>query len=204
MENIFDNKWNKDFNDENTWDDSVAYTGNENLPRYSSGSRWQDALLGLGAGLSELNPSNTPNRYFVDTNYIGNGLAKSSSAGGIGSIKNDKYRDPYDLLNYWQSKLRQNKYGKATNTPLPTLIGSAFDDRILGNIGTIDVLPQYKYPTSIYDNSDWYVPNNTIKAYREPEANDYLQTGKYSNFRNKLSDYFGNFGGVVSDIYGGI
>lgn len=202
MENIFDNKWNALNKQE---DNGIEYTDNQNVDRSSSGSRWQDALLGLGAGLYDALPSGSPGSYFVDTNYVGNGLAKSSgNTGGIGYAKNSRYRNPYDLLNYWQSKLRQNKYGKATNTPLSTMIGSAFDDRILGNIGTIDVLPQYKYPTSIYDNSDWYVPNNTIKAYREPEVNDYLQTGKYSNFRNKLSDYFGNFGGVVSDIYGGI
>lgn len=197
MENIFDNKWNI-LNNQS--DNGINYTGNQNANRSSSGSRWQDTLLGLGVGLYDAMPSNSPGTYYVDTNYAGNGLAKSSSAGGIGYMKNNKYRNPYDLLNYWQSKLRQNKYGDKTNDTLSAKLGDVFEPRILGNIGTIDVIPQYQYPTSIYDTSDWYVPINTINAYREPNVNDYLNTGKYSNFRNKVADYFDdnyfNTGGI--------
>lgn len=204
MENIFDNKWDSNFQGGNTWDNSINYTGNPNVNRSSSGSRWQDALIGIGSILGENSKSNSPEFFYVDSNYAGNGLARSSGRDGIGSIKNNKYRNPYDMANYLQSRLRQNKYGKTVNNPLSTQLGSAFNDRILGNIGTIDVLPQYKYPESIYDTNDWYVPSNTISAYREPTIDDYLNTGKYSNFQSKLSDYFRDFGGSISDIYGGI
>ena len=199
MENIFDNKWdilNKQV------DNGVEYTGNQNVDRSSSGSRWQDELLGLGVGLYDAMPSGSPGSYFVDTNYVGNGLAKSSgNTGGIGYMKNNRYRDPYDLLNYWQSKLRQNKYGDRESKSLSTRLGDVFEPRILGNIGTIDVIPQYQYPTSINDTSNWYVPSNTINAYREPKISDYLNTGKYSNFRNKIADYFDD---NYFNTYGGI
>lgn len=183
MENIFDNKWDK----------SVTYTGNENLPRYSSGSRWQDALLGLGAGLAEANPHNTPNNYFVDTNYIGNGLARSPSAGGIGSIRNDKYRDPYDLLNYWQSKLRQNKYGYGNNEQddsLSSQLANIFGTKILGDISTNDFM-NYNYPTSIYDTS--WNNGDTIYNYKSPQYNpiDYIGGGRYGDFGKSVSDYLG-------------
>lgn len=183
MENIFDNKW----------DNSITYTGNKNLPRYSSGSRWQDALIGLGAGLSELNPSNTPNRYFVDTNYAGNGLARSSSAGGISSIKNDKYRDPLAMAEFLKSRLRQNKYGYSNDTQgdsLSSQLANIFGTKILGNIGTGNFM-DYSYPTSIYDTS--WNNGDTIYDYQSPQYNpiDYIGGGRYADFGKSVKDYLG-------------
>lgn len=183
MENIFDNKW----------DNSIIYNGNNNLPRYSSGSRWQDALLGLGAGIADSIPSNSPNRYFVDTNYAGNGLAKSSHAGGIGSIKNDKYRDPLAMAELLKSRLRQGRYGYGSDTQddsLSSQLANIFGTKILGNIGTNNFM-DYSYPTSIYDTS--FGNGDTIYNYQSPQYNpiDYVGGGRYADFGKSVNDYLG-------------
>ena len=184
MENIFDNKWNR----------SVNYTGNPNVTRDSSGSRWQDALIGLGAGLNELNPYNKPEFFYVDSNYAGNGLAKSSGRDGIASIKNSRYRDPLLMSEFLKSDLRQGKYGYGSqnnNDQLSSQLANIFGKKILGNIGSKDFMNNY-YPTSIYDNS-WYNNGNNIYNYTTPQINmmDYLGGGQYADFGKSINDYLG-------------
>ena len=185
MENIFDNKWDR----------SVNYTGNPNVTRDSSGSRWQDVLIGLGAGLSELNPYNKQELYYVDSNYAGNGLARSSGRDGIGSIKNNRYRDPLLMSEFLKSDLRQGKYGYGLQNPTDDKISNQlyniFGKKIIGNIESKDFI-NTNYPSSIYDNN-WYNNGNSIYNYTTPQINmiDYLGGGQYADFGKSVKDYLG-------------
>ena len=185
MENIFDNKWDR----------SVNYTGNPNVTRDSSGSRWQDALIGFGSILGETSRSNRPEFFYVDSNYAGNGLARSSGRDGIGSIKNNRYKDPLLMSEFLKSDLRQGKYGYGpqsySNDRMSSQLADIFAKKILGNIGSKDFI-NANYPTSIYDNS-WYSNDNSIYNYTTPQINlmDYLGDGKYADFGKKASDYLG-------------
>ena len=184
MENIFDNKWDR----------SVNYTGNPNVTRDSSGSRWQDALIGLGSIFGETSRSNSPDFFYVDSNYAGNGLAKSSGRDGIGSIKNNRYRDPLLMSEFLKSDLRQGKYGYGQqnykNDSISNQLANIFGTKILGNIGVNDFM-NYDHPTSIYDTS--WGNGDTIYNYQTPQYNpiDYIGGGRYGDFGKSVSDYLG-------------
>lgn len=190
MENIYDNRW-----DPNR---QLEYTGNQNLEfnRDSSGSRWGDALIGLSQVAMSANPHNKPANYFVDTNYIGNGLARSS----VKPLQNYDYNNPDLWGEALKSKMRQNRYrfGSGNNNTLADIFGKTDTNKILGNIGVSNFVKEL-YPTSIYDNS--WDTGNSIYNY-QPQSftySGYLDGGQYGDFGKTVLDYFGvnnNIGGV--------
>ena len=187
---IYDNRWNPDRR--------IEYTGNPNLEynRDSSGSRWGDALVGLGQAAMSINPYNKPATYYIDANYKGNGLADSS----IKPLQNYNYKNPDLWGEALRSKIRQNKYrfGSGNNNTLADVFGKADTNKILGNIG-VDNFIKESYPTSIYDNS-WNagddIYNYQPQSFTYP---GYLDGGTVGDFGRTVLDYFGvnnNIGGV--------
>lgn len=187
---IYDNRWDPNRR--------VEYTGNPNLEfnRDSSGSRWGDALIGLGQAAMSANPYNKPATYYMDINYKGNGLADSS----IKPLQNYNYKNPDLWAEGLKSYLRQNKYrfGSGNDNTLADVFGKADTNKILGNIGVGNFVKE-SYPTSIYDNS-WNA-GNSIYNYQPQSFTypGYLDGGQYGDFGRTVLDYFGvnnNIGGV--------
>lgn len=162
----------------------LKYTGNPALEqnKFSSGSNWQDALTGATTGFMNVDRNNQPGKYYVDSNYAGNGLAKTE----IGYTNNLKYKDPliYGLL--MNSQLRQNKYKTQEPQSYQDLLSKIFGTRNLGSVNTKDYLTQDAYyPTSIYDKDD-SIYGNLDYNFSHPSYNN---GGSYSNFLNKVSDF---------------
>lgn len=192
MENIYDNRWNPNR--------KIEYTGNPNLEynRDSSGSRWGDALIGLGQAAMSINPYNKPATYYMDINYKGNGLADSS----IKPLQNYDYKNPDIWGEMLRSKMRQNKYrfgsGSDNNNTLSDTFGKVDTNKILGNIGVGNFIKE-SYPTSIYDN--YWNTNDDIYSYKPQSFTypGYLDGGQFGDFGKTVLDYFGvnnNIGGV--------
>jgi hypothetical protein len=181
MENIWDNKWNN-----NRY---LEYTGNPNLEgnRDSSGSRWGDALAGIGQLGLMASRNNKPAQNYLDINYVGNGLAKSS----IGSMQNYDYKNPYLFGEYWKNNMRKNRYRfgyEEDDIMLAYVFGNVGTSKILGNIVANDFIKS-NYPTSIYDTS--WNNGDTIYNYQSPQYNpiDYLCGGRYADFGKTVNDY---------------
>lgn len=187
---VYDNRWNPNRR--------IEYTGNPNLEynRDSSGSRWGDALIGLGQAAMSINPYNKPATYYMDINYKGNGLADSS----IKPLQNYNYKNPDVWGEMLKSKIRQNKYrfGSSDNDTLTDTFGKVDMNKILGNIGVGNFVKE-SYPTSIYDN--YWNTNDDIYSYTPQPFTypGYLDGGTIGDFGKTVLDYFGvnsNIGGV--------
>lgn len=187
---IYDNRWDPNRR--------IEYTGNPNLEfnRDSSGSRWGDALIGLGQIAMSSDKYNKPASYYMDINYKGNGLADSS----IKPLQNYNYKNPDVLSEMLKSKMRQNKYrfGSGSNDTLADVFGKTDTNKILGNIGVGNFVKE-SYPTSIYDNS-WNAGNDIYSFHPQSFTYPgYLDGGQYGDFGRTVLDYFGvnnNIGGV--------
>ena len=163
---------------------NLRYTGNPALEQnqFSSGSNWQDALAGAVTGFLSADNNNQPGQYYVDSNYVGNGLAR----GGIGYMKNQRYKDPLAYGKLITSNLRQNKYTTQDTQPYQNLLSRIFKTGNLGNVHTQDYLNQnVYYPTSIYDNGDG-IFGDLDYSFSYPSYND---GGSYGNFLNKVSNF---------------
>lgn len=185
MENLWDSKW--DTNSGNKFN----YTGNTNLEnnRDSSGSRWADALLGLGQTAMSVSGNNRPAHNFLDINYIGNGLARSS----VSPMQNYNYKNPYLLGEFLKNSIRKDKYDEELgNVGDGTQSGGDGNwalSKILGNIG-VNNFTNSQYPSSIFDNT-WggdtiynFQPNQTYPGY--------LDGGTWGDFGKSVMDYLGD------------
>lgn len=99
---------------------------------YSTGSYGKDVGVGLMSALQSA--FNKPTKYYVSSNYLGNGLATV----GTESIGNPNYVNPYDYMNALTSSL----YNKKENNFIDSL-KQRFqnDNKPMFQLDTI-----YKYP----------------------------------------------------------
>lgn len=171
--------------------EKYTYTGNPRLEvnPFSTGSRWQDALLGLGAAYQEINPKNQPANYYVDTNYIGNGLARSN----VSANKNYNYRNPQAQSDWLRGALRSNKYRKdtlSTDNPLSNQLLNLFGTKVLGDVSSSDYI-KGDTPSSIFDNI--WGSGDSIYNYNTPQLS-LDNFGNYMDFGKTVGDYLGGSG----------
>ena len=105
--------------------------------RISTGSNWKDALIGSAMGLGEaMNPQG---QYYVNSNWAGNGLARSH----IGYLPNTNKRDYTSAGMALTRAFRKNKNNEENST-----------DRQMGTIAPYinSYVQQGLYPTDMFNN----------------------------------------------------
>lgn len=199
MQNMYDD-YGYDFSSYKP--EKLNYTGNSSLKSNlgSSGSYLTDALASFGTGfLGGRNLNSYKPFYYVDSDYIGNGLAKTrlgSADFNEGMFKNANMNNPTSALRGIIGMSRANKYklGNVNEASLVSRIKNLFADRAQPiDLGTRDTI-EYGYNTHPYMD---YLGTDTARQLDNIYGVNYMPNSIYGNW-GKPNNYKGNF-----DIYFG-
>ena len=159
------------------------FTGNNYDNKLSSGSNWGDALASAyNAYGNTLGGSNSKGNYYINSQWLGDGLAKT----GLGFMANPKYEEgvnrPLAGANALIGALRQGKFKyPLQNTTNP------YNGKITDNNYTYNILKNILPSNDIYSGTIYGNDYNT--GFNYPSYNN---GGTFGNFGSSVMDFLGN------------
>lgn len=167
------------------------FTGNNYGGQLSTGNKWGDMAVGaFGALANTLGNSNSKGNYYVNSQWLGDGLAKT----GLGFMANPKYEEGVNKglagANALAGALRQIKSKYPQQYPINKINGNIKDNNYTYNVLKNNLPSNDIYSGTIYGN-------DYDNGFNYPTYNN---GGTFGEFGNSVVDFLGN----NNDCLGGI